>query len=158
MEYIVTDNNNTIICKGMFNACKSFLKQLDLDYKDFNFIIYNEDNYIYDDFNLINILNINIILTEGQYLILKESIDLEKQSIIFIEKELNYLIDSNIFSNESNIMIQDMIKKLNILKREHKEFLKEHYVFNIDRSTIYNLMEELYIRREKNLLPNKYIN
>lgn len=156
MEYIVTDSNNVIICKGLINSCKEYLNQMNIDIEKCIFIPYEKDTYLYEDFNLIKILNINIFITEGQYLILKESVDMEKENIKFIEKELNTLLDSHIFSKKGENIILNMFTELEILKNEHEIYLANEYIYNIDKEVLNNLMEELYIRREKNLLPIKY--
>lgn len=156
MEYIVTYNNNIIICKGLLNSCKEYLNQMNIDIEKCIFIPYEEDTYTYEDFNLIKILNMNLIMTEGQYLILKENVDMEKENMKYIEKELNNFLESHIFSKKGEDILLHMKNELEVLKNEHEKYLANEYIYNIDKEVLNNLMEELYIRREKNLLPIKY--
>lgn len=145
---ITVDKTNKVICIGDIISCKKYINQLySISLDNVDFILINEDNYIYEDYELVYVKDYNVYLTMGEVNLLQNTCRDEQGSIKFIEKELEKLSNLDVFSNKIKYKIDDMLDTLNEMKKEHQKYLNENLFYNLDIDALRNSLE--YERENK---------
>lgn len=156
-NFIVVNKNNQVICLGNHVACKGYISQLYNESEDsLDFIHYDKDHFMYDDYNLYRIKtkNANIYLTKGEISLMENSCRDEQSSVKLIEDELIKLIETNnIFSYETIDEMKRMLEFIPVIKREHAKYLSNSLFDNLDLD---GLNSAYRMERENKGLPTVY--
>lgn len=134
-RYLGVDKLGYVYCIGSKEYCESYLSQ----YSDDNvldriqLILFNDNENIYQDYEIIKIRETNVYLTLDEINMLQRDCKEEMNGIKFIEDELDRLSKRDeVFDDEMLFQFKNMQDMLKEAKRQYKNYIGKHLFDNLD--------------------------